>query len=80
MKRMALRVAIAAGVMSVAAFGAASAMTTTAAPKSTEWCAIYRTGNESCNFYTQEQCTANVSGLGGFCRMSYYPAEPKRRI
>jgi len=49
MERMALRVAIAAGV-SAAALGAASAMTTTAAPKNTEWCAIYRTGSESCNF------------------------------
>ena len=80
MKRMALRVAIATGVMSAAALGAAPAMTTTAAPKNTEWCANYRTGSESCNFYTQEQCTANVSGLGGFCRMSHYPAEPTRRI
>ena len=80
MKRMALRVVIAVGVMSAAVLGAASAMTTTAAPKNTEWCAIYRTGSESCNYSTQEQCIANVSGLGGFCRMSYYPVEPKRRI
>ena len=80
MKRMALRIAIVAGVMSAAALGAASAMTSASAPKNTEWCAIYRTGSENCSFTSQTQCNDTVSGLGGFCRMSFYPAEQKRRI
>jgi hypothetical protein len=71
MKRLQWRIAIAAGAMSAAALGAASAMAP-AAPKNTEWCAIYRNGSENCTFTSQMQCTDSVSGLGGFCRMSYY--------
>jgi uncharacterized membrane protein len=79
MKRMHLRIAVAAGLMSAAAVGMASAMTTPAAPASTEWCAVYRTGSENCYFTTEKQCLDNVSGLGGFCRMSYYSAAQSRR-
>ena len=78
MKQMALRVVIVAGLMSAAV--AAPAKTTNAAPKNTEWCAIYRYGGENCYFATEAQCAASVSGLGGFCRPSYYPTEQKRRI
>lgn len=80
MKALQVRIAITAGLMSAAALGAASAMTMGSAPKNTEWCAVYRTGSENCSFTSQEQCNNTVSGLGGFCRMSFYPSEPKRRI
>ena len=80
MTKITLQIALTAGVISAAAMGAASAMTTTTAPKNTEWCAVYRTGSDNCYFASEAQCAANVSGLGGFCRMSFYPAEQKRRI
>ena len=76
MKRMGLRFAIVAGVLATTGLGVASAREST--PTNTDWCAIYRTGSESCNYRTQDQCIANVSGVGGFCRMSYYSAEAKR--
>jgi hypothetical protein len=44
-----------------------------------DWCAVYRGGSENCGFYTQAQCAASVSGLGGFCRMSGYGGEPTQR-
>src|SRR5262249_6550541 len=47
-KRMHLRIAIAAGLMSAAVVGVESAMTKPAASKNSEWCAVYRTGNENC--------------------------------
>ena len=74
MKRLQWRIAIAASLMSAAALGAASAMTS-AAPKNTEWCAIYRNGSENCTFTSQMQCSNSVSGLGGFCRMSFYTTD-----
>jgi hypothetical protein len=74
MKAMALRIAVAAGVLSAVALSA-SAKTTIAPPDSAEWCAIYRNGSENCNIGSQMQCTSAVSGLGGFCRMSFYVKE-----
>ena len=80
MRRMAIKVGMAAGLMSAAVLAAISAATVTATAMSAEWCAVYRSGSENCGFYTQAQCSANVSGIGGFCRMSQYDAiQGKRR-
>jgi hypothetical protein len=74
MKALHFRIVLAAALMSAAVIGAASAMTKPPAPQSTEWCAIYRGGSENCHFTSESQCAASVSGIGGFCRMSYYPS------
>jgi len=40
------------------------------------WCASYsgkRGGSENCTFTTADQCRAQVSGLGGWCRPNPYP-------
>ena len=65
---------MAASIVAVAAPGPAEAMRSEAG-----WCAIYPSGSENCGFYTQSQCAANVSGVGGFCRINGYGAEPARR-
>lgn len=78
MKWMALRMAIATVVMSGAALSVVSAMTATGAPKNTEWCAVYRSGSENCGFYSEAQCNNNVSGIGGFCRISAYGMQGRR--
>jgi hypothetical protein len=31
-----------------------------------QWCAIVN-GDTQCNFYTQQQCLQNISGIGGEC-------------
>jgi Protein of unknown function (DUF3551) len=72
MKRMTMNFAIAAGLISAAVLTAASTTAASAMTKSREWCAIYRGGSENCGFQSEAQCTATVSGTGGFCRMSYY--------
>ena len=42
-----------------------------AAAKEPPRCADYRNGGTNCGFFTQEQCLATVSGIGGFCRRNY---------
>lgn len=38
-----------------------------ASPPAKSWCAAYHCGGENCGFSTHAQCTAAVSGAGGFC-------------
>jgi hypothetical protein len=44
------------------------------------WCAEYgggRGGGTNCYFVTWEQCSAAVSGVGGFCRQNgFYDGRP----
>ena len=42
---------------------------------SRSWCATYgRKGiNDNCSYATQQQCLAQVWGLGGFCRPNPFP-------
>jgi len=37
------------------------------------WCANYRRGVSNCGYATQEQCLAQVWGLGGGCRPNPFP-------
>jgi hypothetical protein len=38
------------------------------------WCATYsRRGSENCGYATLDQCRAQVSGLGGWCRPNPFP-------
>jgi Protein of unknown function (DUF3551) len=54
-----------------------SAQRSQAAGASTSWCATYggaRSGvSENCSYATQQQCLAQVSGRGGFCRPNPFP-------
>jgi Protein of unknown function (DUF3551) len=54
-----------------------SAQRSQAAGASTSWCASYggaRSGvSENCSYATQQQCLAQVSGRGGFCRPNPFP-------
>jgi Protein of unknown function (DUF3551) len=41
-----------------------------------DWCASYggkKGGSESCGYPTLQQCQANLSGIGGFCRPNPFP-------
>jgi hypothetical protein len=42
---------------------------------SNAWCATYswKGINDNCSFATQQQCLAQVWGLGGFCRPNPFP-------
>jgi hypothetical protein len=67
------------------AAAAAFAPRPAAAAYSLPWCAQYqdKSAIRSCAFYTQEQCLATVSGIGGFCyRNPFGPplvyGEPRR--
>jgi hypothetical protein len=41
---------------------------------SNRWCATYtKPSNENCTFATFEQCRAQVSGIGGWCRPNPFP-------
>src|SRR6266446_139889 len=46
-----------------------------AAGASRSWCATYswKGINDNCSFATQQQCLAQVWGLGGFCRPNPFP-------
>ena len=37
------------------------------------WCANYRRGISNCGYATQEQCLAQVWGLGGRCQPNPFP-------
>jgi hypothetical protein len=38
------------------------------------WCATYsRRGSENCGYATLDQCRAQVSGIGGWCRPNPFP-------
>jgi hypothetical protein len=38
------------------------------------WCATYtKPASENCTFATFEQCRAQVSGIGGWCRPNPFP-------
>jgi hypothetical protein len=52
-----------------------SAQGSQAAGASRSWCATYgRKGtNDNCSYATQQQCLAQVWGLGGFCRPKPFP-------
>ena len=41
---------------------------------SNAWCASYRRGVQNCSYATQQQCLAQVWGLGGFCRPNRFRA------
>jgi hypothetical protein len=52
-----------------------SAQGSQAAGASRSWCATYswKGINDNCSFATQQQCLAQVRGLGGFCRPNPFP-------
>ncbi len=52
-----------------------SAQGSQAAGASRSWCATYgRKGiSDNCSYATQQQCLAQVWGLGGFCRPNPFP-------
>ena len=52
-----------------------SAQGSQAAGASRSWCATYswKGINDNCSFATQQQCMAQVWGLGGFCRPNPFP-------
>jgi len=52
-----------------------SAQGSQAAGASGSWCATYswKGINDNCSFATQQQCLAQVWGLGGFCRPNPFP-------
>jgi hypothetical protein len=52
-----------------------SAQGSQAAGSSRSWCASYswKGINDNCSFATQQQCLAQVWGLGGFCRPNPFP-------
>jgi hypothetical protein len=37
------------------------------------WCAHYSTGNNDCSFYSFQQCSAAISGVGGICSPNQNP-------
>jgi hypothetical protein len=43
---------------------------------SNAWCASYKCGVQNCSYATQQQCLAQVWGLGGFCRPNPFPGTP----
>src|SRR5262249_50746989 len=65
-----------------------SAQGSQAAGASRSWCATYgRKGiSDNCSYATQQQCLAQVWGLGGFCRPNPFqgrrmePATPGRQV
>ena len=42
------------------------------------WCATYpgKGISDNCSYVTQQQCLAQVWGLGGFCRPNPFPGTP----
>ena len=52
-----------------------SAQGSQAAGAGRSWCATYswKGINDNCSFATQQQCMAQVWGLGGFCRPNPFP-------
>jgi hypothetical protein len=52
-----------------------SAQGSQAAGAKGSWCATYswKGINDNCSFATQQQCLAQVWGLGGFCRPNPFP-------
>ncbi|HEY7244858.1 MAG TPA: DUF3551 domain-containing protein [Xanthobacteraceae bacterium] len=47
----------------------------TGAAEAAPWCTEYggaRGGGSNCGFYSFEQCMANASGNGGFCRRNAF--------
>jgi hypothetical protein len=52
-----------------------SAQGSQAAGAGRSWCATYswKGINDNCSFATQQQCLAQVWGLGGFCRPNPFP-------
>jgi Protein of unknown function (DUF3551) len=61
----------------ISAVVALFAVATTGQPASAQpivvhYCANYTTGAINCGFFSDEQCAAAVSGVGGFCQMSPY--------
>jgi hypothetical protein len=36
------------------------------------WCARYNTGLNACNFYSFQQCTVSLSGVGGVCEPNQF--------
>ena len=79
MTNISKRFVFTAGLMAASVVAVAFAKPAQAMRSESGWCAVYRSGGENCGFTTQSQCAANVSGVGGFCRMSGYAAEPVRQ-
>jgi hypothetical protein len=47
----------------------------TSATSAAPWCSVYGgalSGSQNCGFYSYQQCMANVSGIGGFCRRNAF--------
>jgi len=59
-----------------------SAQGSQAAGASGSWCATYswKGINDNCSFATQQQCLAQVWGLGGFCRPNPFPGSAYGRL
>jgi hypothetical protein len=70
MKRMALHVMAATGLMAATILAAVPATTTEAVAQQYPWCSQYNNGSNNCGFSTYAQCASNVSGIGGSCQMN----------
>ena len=69
---MVLSLMSAATLAGVSTSGAAQARpqsTSQSTSQSKYWCAAYHCGGENCGFSSYAQCSAAVSGAGGFCRV-----------
>jgi hypothetical protein len=55
-----------------------SAQGSQAAGASRSWCATYpgKGISDNCSYATEQQCLAQVWGLGGFCRPNPFPNTP----
>jgi hypothetical protein len=78
MNRTTLRALLAAGVLSGPMLTAGPA-TKSASAVEYAWCAVYRSGSENCGFVSFDQCSSQISAVGGFCRQSNWPAAGQAR-
>jgi len=71
-------------IVAIGICAAAWAMSTGAEAQNYPWCAYYSGsmggGGTNCGFTTYAQCSADVSGIGGFCARNtqYVPAPGPR--
>jgi hypothetical protein len=61
------------GLVSVSLVMVTLLVTDAADAASNAWCAVYQRGVQNCSYATQQQCLAQVWGLGGFCRPNPFP-------
>src|SRR5262252_5083108 len=67
--KLILALAIAAGTI--------ASIVDTARPQTSAWCALLDGDEQQCNYNTQQECLATVSGVGGVCIMNPAAAAPQ---